>query len=237
MASRKFLHYLASLGVQFSVSYPVPVMKARMVAWINDKQYWQPALDQGGDEREDAWVVNATDVLGLEDYPEGTNLYLRAEPLHPGAQATLYDRRPRSQRAAQCTGDTEPVMPRVHRVVSNFKSWLRGTHRAVSNEHLQVYLDEFVFGYNRPHSPMSAFQSLLGLESHYDPTTFPEIVAQGPGTTRRTCANRIRTRPKIDATVVVSGIPPYYDMVHRTQIRSKRRPAAVNCRTALTLSP
>lgn len=36
-ASRKFLHYLDSLGVQFSVSYPVPVMKARMVAWINDK--------------------------------------------------------------------------------------------------------------------------------------------------------------------------------------------------------
>ncbi|MDQ0278871.1 hypothetical protein QO003_003174 [Arthrobacter silviterrae] len=90
-ASRKFLHHLASLGVQFSVSYPVPVMKAPMVARINDKHYWQPALNQGGNEREDAWVVNATDVLGLEDCPEGTNLYLRAEPLHPGAQATLLD--------------------------------------------------------------------------------------------------------------------------------------------------
>lgn len=90
-ASRKFLHHLASLGVQFSVSYPVPVMKARMVAWINDKQYWQPALDQDGKARTDAWVVNATDVLGLTDYPAGTNLFLRAEPLHPGAQATLLD--------------------------------------------------------------------------------------------------------------------------------------------------
>jgi hypothetical protein len=90
-ASRKFLHYLSSLGVQFSVSYPVPVMKANMIAWINDKQYWQPALDQAGDERTDAWVINATDVLGLTDYPSGTNLYLRAEPLHPGAQATLLD--------------------------------------------------------------------------------------------------------------------------------------------------
>lgn len=97
-----------------------------------------------------------------------------------------YDHRPRSQRAAKRTGDTEPVMPRVHRAISNFKSWLRGTHRAVSNEHLQVYLDEFVFRYNRRRSPMSAFRSLLGLESHHDPTTFREIVAQGPGTTRRT---------------------------------------------------
>ncbi len=90
-ASRKFLHHLSSLGVQFSVSYPVPVLKAHMVGWINDKKYWQPALDQDGKERADAWVVNATGILGLTDYPEGTNLYLRAEPLHPGAQPTLLD--------------------------------------------------------------------------------------------------------------------------------------------------
>lgn len=90
-ASRKFLHHLSSLGVQFSVSYPVPVMKTNMVAWINDKQYWQPALDQDGNDRTNAWVINATDVFGLTDYPPGTNLYLRAEPLHPGAQATLLD--------------------------------------------------------------------------------------------------------------------------------------------------
>ncbi|WP_026533336.1 IS1380 family transposase, partial [Arthrobacter sp. H41] len=90
-ASREFLHYLSSLGVQFSVSYPVPVLKAHMVGWINDKKYWQPALDQSGDERTDAWVVNATEVLGLTDYPAHTNLYLRAEPLHPGAQPTLLD--------------------------------------------------------------------------------------------------------------------------------------------------
>ncbi|WP_104118390.1 IS1380 family transposase [Arthrobacter sp. B1805] len=90
-ASREFLHHLSSLGVQFSVSYPVPVPKAHMVGWINDKKYWQPALDQDGNERTDAWVLNATDVLGLTGYPEGTNLYLRAEPLHPGAQPTLLD--------------------------------------------------------------------------------------------------------------------------------------------------
>ncbi|GAB3543909.1 IS1380 family transposase [Arthrobacter tecti] len=90
-ASRKFLHYLASLGVQFTVSYPVPVTKAHMVAWINDKAHWQPALDQNGKERTDAWVINATEILGLTDYPAGTNLFLRAEPLHPGAQATLLD--------------------------------------------------------------------------------------------------------------------------------------------------
>ncbi|MBG6182064.1 hypothetical protein IWX62_003292 [Arthrobacter sp. CAN_A1] len=90
-ASRKFLHYLASLGVQFTVSYPVPITKAHMVAWINDKAHWQPALDQNGKERTNAWVINATEIFGLTDYPAGTNLFLRAEPLHPGAQGTLLD--------------------------------------------------------------------------------------------------------------------------------------------------
>ncbi|MET3165544.1 UNVERIFIED_ORG: hypothetical protein ABIB19_003980, partial [Arthrobacter sp. UYEF10] len=47
-ASRKFLWYLHSRGVQFSVSYPVPVGKAHMIDWINDKKYCQaPGLVEG----------------------------------------------------------------------------------------------------------------------------------------------------------------------------------------------
>jgi hypothetical protein len=90
-ASRKFLWYLHSQNVQFSVSYPVPAAKAHMVDWINDKKNWQQALDQAGNDRADAWVINATDIIALTDYPPGTNLFLRAEPLHPGAQPTLLD--------------------------------------------------------------------------------------------------------------------------------------------------
>ncbi|MBT2513647.1 IS1380 family transposase [Arthrobacter sp. ISL-30] len=90
-ASRKFLWYLHSLKVQFSVSYPVPAGKAHMIDWLNDKQYWQPALDQDRPDRSDAWVINATEVIPMIDYPPGTNIYLRAEPLHPGAQPTLLD--------------------------------------------------------------------------------------------------------------------------------------------------
>jgi hypothetical protein len=90
-ASRKFLWHLHSLGVQFSTSYTLPFGKAHMIDWINNKEYWQPALDQDGTDRTDAWVINATEVIGLQDYPPGTKLFLRAEPLHPGAQPTLLD--------------------------------------------------------------------------------------------------------------------------------------------------
>jgi transposase-like protein len=42
------------------------------------------------------------------------------------------------------------LMPRIHRVVSLLKRWLLGTHQgAVSQEHLDYYLDEFTFRFNR----------------------------------------------------------------------------------------
>lgn len=42
------------------------------------------------------------------------------------------------------------LLPRVHRVVSLWKRWLMGTHQgAVGQDHLDYYLDEFTFRFNR----------------------------------------------------------------------------------------
>jgi transposase-like protein len=42
------------------------------------------------------------------------------------------------------------LLPRVHRVISLLKRWLMGTHQgAVSLKHLNCYLDEFTFRFNR----------------------------------------------------------------------------------------
>lgn len=50
----------------------------------------------------------------------------------------------KSQKAAS------DLLPRVHRVVSLFKRWLLGTHQgAISPEHLDYYLDEYIFRFNR----------------------------------------------------------------------------------------
>ena len=90
-SSREFLHHLDSLGIQFSTSYSLPVIKERFIRWIDEKKYWEPALSADGDQRDDAWVIDASKVIELKDYPPGTRIYLRAEPLHPGAKATLFD--------------------------------------------------------------------------------------------------------------------------------------------------
>lgn len=49
-------------------------------------------------------------------------------------------------------------------------------HRGVGDEHLPVYLDEFVFRHNRRATPMAAFQTLLGLSTRHIPTTYNEII-------------------------------------------------------------
>jgi Transposase DDE domain group 1 len=55
-----------------------------------DEDYWQPARRQDGDEREGAGVAELTALVDLCDWPEGTRLIVRREPLHPGAQQSLF---------------------------------------------------------------------------------------------------------------------------------------------------
>ena len=83
-----------------------------------------------------------------------------------------YDHRSRVQRTAPAG---QWLLPRAHRAISNLKTWLHGTHRGVSEDHLQVYLDEFVFRHNRRRTPMAAFQTLLGLGAQHQPTTYRQI--------------------------------------------------------------
>ena len=45
------------------------------------------------------------------------------------------------------------VMPRVRMVASLLKRWLNGTHQGgVQNHHIDYYLDEFTFRFNRRNS-------------------------------------------------------------------------------------
>lgn len=67
------------------------------------------------------------------------------------------------------------VVPLADRAIGNLQQWLIGTHHGVSRDHLQVYLDEFVFRYNRRKQPMAAFQTLLGLGTGRVPTGYDHI--------------------------------------------------------------
>jgi hypothetical protein len=55
------------------------------------------------------------------------------------------------------------VLPWVHRVFANAKRWALGVYHGLRRRHLQAYLDEFVFRFNRRHAPAAAFERLPGL--------------------------------------------------------------------------
>ena len=54
-----------------------------------DSHLWQPAVRQNGEPRQGAAVVEVTHLVDLSDWPAGTRLIIRREPLHPGAQQSL----------------------------------------------------------------------------------------------------------------------------------------------------
>lgn len=81
------------------------------------------------------------------------------------------------------------VLPRVHRVASLLKRWLLGTHQgAVSREHLDYYLDEFTFRFNRRTSRHRGklFFRLLEQAVHVDPVPYRAMVKglRGKGRSR-----------------------------------------------------
>ena len=77
----------------------------------------------------------------------------------------------------------EPL-PRVHRVVSLLKRWLMGTHQgAVSHEHLDYYLDEFTFRFNRRTSGYRGklFYRLAEQAVDVGPTPYRDMVKHARG--------------------------------------------------------
>jgi hypothetical protein len=94
-----------------------------------------------------------------------------------GLGALGYEHRPRNQSAA--VGE-EPYLPRAHRAISNLKAWLHGTHRWASPGHVPAYLNEYVFRHNRRGNPHAAFQTLLGLGTVHQPSTYRDIIDQLP---------------------------------------------------------
>lgn len=67
---------------------------------------------------------------------------------------------------------TEAHLPMIHIVFGNLDAWLLGTHHGVSQKHLQAYLNEFVFRFNRRFWPMSAFKAVLGIATRGKAPTY-----------------------------------------------------------------
>ena len=112
----------------------------------------------------------------------------------------------RSQRAARARGDDPgKLLPAVHRVASLAKRWLLSTHQgSVEEAHLQSYLDEFVFRFNRRRSRSRGlvFYRVLELAVRHEPVRYRNIVA----------GNRPRKTPPTPPAT--RGHPPSLERPH-----------------------
>jgi transposase-like protein len=70
----------------------------------------------------------------------------------------------------------EAHLPMIHLVFSNLKTWIKGTHHGrIEPKHLQAYLNEYVFRFNRRFYPMTAFNSVLGISARTVPPTYAQL--------------------------------------------------------------
>jgi hypothetical protein len=75
--------------------------------------------------------------------------------------------------------NAETHQPMIHLVFSNLKTWILGTHHGrIEPRHLQSYLNEYVFRFNRRFYPMTAFNSVLGLASRSLAPTYSQLYSR-----------------------------------------------------------
>ncbi len=79
-----------------------------------DTKKWKPALRGDGDPAERAQVAELTDSADLEHWPERTRFIARREPLHPGAQRSLFDSELWRYRGFYTDADGDPAELDAH---------------------------------------------------------------------------------------------------------------------------
>jgi predicted RNA-binding Zn-ribbon protein involved in translation (DUF1610 family) len=70
------------------------------------------------------------------------------------------------------------VLPWIHRAFSNLKRWAMGTYHGLRPQHLQAYLDEYAFRFNRRHDRPAAFHRLLGLTTTLPHASYHMLISR-----------------------------------------------------------
>jgi predicted RNA-binding Zn-ribbon protein involved in translation (DUF1610 family) len=89
---------------------------------------------------------------------------------YPGAPGVTHDPHVVGPMAAHI------ILPWVHRVFSNLKTWALGVYHGLRRNHIRTYLDEFVFRFNRRRTRHAAFRTLLGIGVAIAPVTYKMLI-------------------------------------------------------------
>jgi hypothetical protein len=123
-------------------------------------------------------------LAAIEDFSASSLHAFLAAGLAPGATAKTdgwsgYPGAPGVDHEPHVIGPmaAHVVLPWVHRVFANLKTWALGVYHGLRRPHLQAYLDEFVFRFNRRRTRHAAFRTLLGISLALKPATYNMLIA------------------------------------------------------------
>jgi hypothetical protein len=89
-ATHDFIDGCRARDVRFSSGLPIDE-RARNALLLAQEEDWIPAVETDGTVGDGAWVIELTDLIELDSWPDGTRVIARRERSHPGAQLTLFD--------------------------------------------------------------------------------------------------------------------------------------------------
>ena len=73
------------------------------------------------------------------------------------------------------------ILPWAHVVISNLKTWLRGTFHGVSPKYLRRYLAEFTYRFNRRWREEELFHFVLRRAAQGEPLPYHRLTAEAVG--------------------------------------------------------
>jgi transposase-like protein len=123
----------------------------------------------------------------FDSIERGSVVHTDGWPGYAGLAKKGYRHEATPQGRLDLPGAEEDLLPRVHRVVSLLKRWLMGTHHgAIHPEHMDYYLDEFTFRFNRRTSRHRGklFYRLAQQAAQVDPAPWDQLVKRVRGRAR-----------------------------------------------------
>jgi predicted RNA-binding Zn-ribbon protein involved in translation (DUF1610 family)/transposase-like protein len=102
----------------------------------------------------------------------GATLLTDGHASYPGLTDYRHDPRVVGKMAAHI------VLPWIHRVFALMKRWGLGTYHGLRRKHIDTYLNEFVFRYNRRFYRHASFETMLGLAAHHEPAGYWDVIGR-----------------------------------------------------------
>ena len=96
----------------------------------------------------------------------------------------------------------------LHRVFALLKRWSLGTYHGLRRQHIDTYLNEFVFRYNRRFYRHVSFETVLGLAAHRSPVSYWDITGQQNPRKQAAPARRNPRRRKTASGMRQDGAKP-----------------------------